>query len=206
MDKIVWETYGGTMMNGYPTDKYWEISTETANTDLGGKHFRDVHKTFVTSCIGLLKKFSKVNIDGLKNCNIIGRCFRTANDWISAVPIDDYQYKPINYLEIGVHCGANIVCVANTYAKHPDSRIYCIDIWDNYDDYKEYGNDQPDNFHSFKKNISNCKLEDKVTIRKGYSNQQLLFLADDFFDIIYVDGNHESEYVLEDSNFLSCIF
>jgi|UniRef100_A0A6C0BGS8 hypothetical protein len=37
-----------------------------------------------------------------------------------------------------------------------------------------------------------------LPIKRGYSNEQLLLLENDSFDIIYIDGNHEPEYVMED--------
>ena len=39
----------------------------------------------------------------------------------------------------------------------------------------------------------------KIVINRGFSNKVLPTLPDDFFDIIYIDGNHEPEYVLEDA-------
>ena len=47
--------------------------------------------------------------------------------WTSYIPISEH---PIKYLEIGVHKGENIVSVANSYCKHKDSIIYCLDPWD----------------------------------------------------------------------------
>jgi predicted O-methyltransferase YrrM len=39
----------------------------------------------------------------------------------------------------------------------------------------------------------------KIVINRGYSNAEIPKFQDDFFDIIYIDGNHEPEYVLEDA-------
>jgi predicted O-methyltransferase YrrM len=38
-----------------------------------------------------------------------------------------------------------------------------------------------------------------VTVKRGYSNEVLPTLEDNSFDIVYIDGNHEPEYVLEDA-------
>lgn len=38
-----------------------------------------------------------------------------------------------------------------------------------------------------------------MIIKRGFSNLQLPTFEDLFFDIIYIDGNHEPEYLLEDA-------
>ena len=48
-------------------------------------------------------------------------------------------------------------------------------------------------------NIKNSGKSHKIEIRRGYSNTELLKFEDEFFDIIYIDGNHEPQYVLEDA-------
>ena len=48
------------------------------------------------------------------------------------------------------------------------------------------------------KNIHAAGLEDKVKVHRGFSHNILHTLPDDYFDIIYVDANHEPEYVCED--------
>ena len=42
-------------------------------------------------------------------------------------------------------------------------------------------------------------MKDKISVNRGFSNEELPKLQDDYFDIIYIDGNHEPEYVLEDA-------
>jgi predicted O-methyltransferase YrrM len=44
-----------------------------------------------------------------------------------------------------------------------------------------------------------CGLSERVTVKRGYSHEVLPTLEDNSFDIIYIDGNHEPEYVLEDA-------
>ena len=39
---------------------------------------------------------------------------------------------------------------------------------------------------------------DNVIINRGYSNKILLDFPDSYFDWIYIDGNHEYEFVLQD--------
>lgn len=131
--------------------------------------------------------------------NFIGIAYRLADNWIHHVPLENYKSRPINYLEIGTFYGANLLSVADSYALDKDSRLYAIDPWEDYDDYPEYKNEQSKIYSAFMENINNSPHKEKIIINRGYSNKQLLNLNDNFFDIIYIDGNHEPEYVLEDA-------
>jgi predicted O-methyltransferase YrrM len=131
--------------------------------------------------------------------NFKGTQYRLANNWFKYVNIEIYKNKPINYLEIGTFHGANILSVANTYGLHNDSKLYCIDPWEDYNDYQEYKNQQQTIYNSFINNVENSGFKDKIIINRGYSNIEIPKFQDNFFDIIYVDGNHEPEYVLEDA-------
>ena len=70
--------------------------------------------------------------------NFEGVQYTLANNWFSIININHYKDRPINYLEIGTFYGANILSVANLYGLHNDSKLYCIDPWEDYDDYPEY--------------------------------------------------------------------
>lgn len=131
--------------------------------------------------------------------NFKGVYYRLANNWFSTINVYDYCVKPINYLEIGTLYGANILSVAKTYGLHDDSKLYCIDPWEDYDDYSEYKNEQTTIYNTFINNLENSGVKHKIIINRGYSNSELLKFQDDFFDIIYIDGNHEPHYVLEDA-------
>lgn len=68
--------------------------------------------------------------------------------------------------------------------------MYCIDPWQDYDEYNEYKNQQLLIYNSFIENIDKSGIKHKIIINRGYSNTEFLKLQDDFFDIIYIDGNH----------------
>jgi predicted O-methyltransferase YrrM len=125
--------------------------------------------------------------------------YRLANNWFGHVNLDEYRNKPIRYLEIGTFYGANLLSVANSYGAHPDSKLYCIDPWEDYEEYQEYKNKQPTIYTAFMNNLEKSGVQEKVEIYRGYSNIAVPKFQDDFFDIVYVDGNHEPEYVLEDA-------
>lgn len=131
--------------------------------------------------------------------NFIGVKYRLANNWFQNVNMNDYKDKPINYLEIGTFYGANLLSVANSYGLHNDSKLYCIDPWEDYDEYPEYKNEQPSIYNAFINNVEKSGHKNKIIVNRGFSNIVIPSLQDDFFDIIYIDGNHEPEYVLEDA-------
>ena len=110
--------------------------------------------------------------------NFNGVKYRLATNWFNKVHLNNSKEKPLVYLEIGTFYGANLLSVAATYGSHPESKLYCIDPWEDYAEYPEYKNEQP---------------------KRGYSNLELPKFQDDFFDLIYIDGNHEPEFVLEDA-------
>jgi predicted O-methyltransferase YrrM len=125
--------------------------------------------------------------------------YRLADNWIKIVNIKDYENKKINYLEIGCYYGANIISVEQTYGKHKDSRLYGVDPWEDYAEYTEYKNTQENTYQTFSENIKNSGNKEKFIAKRGYSNEVIPTFSDNFFDIIYIDGNHEPDYVLEDA-------
>lgn len=131
--------------------------------------------------------------------NYQGILYRIANNWFEFVNLDEYKNKPINYLEIGALHGANLISVANSYGEHKDSKLYCIDPWEDYEEYPEYQNQQSSNYDTFIQNIENSGKKEKIIINRGFSNIEAPKFQDEFFDIIYIDGNHEPEFVLEDA-------
>jgi SAM-dependent methyltransferase len=126
-----------------------------------------------------------------------GVAYRLANNWFPYVTPD--SSKPIKYAEVGAFYGANMVSVAETYGVHPDSTLIAIDPWTDYVDYPEYKGEQTTIYNAFTQNMEACGLSERVTVKRGYSHEVLPTLEDDSFDIIYIDGNHEPEYVLEDA-------
>jgi predicted O-methyltransferase YrrM len=128
-----------------------------------------------------------------------GTKYRLADNWFDNINVNYFKNIPINYLEIGTFFGANIISIANTYGLHKDSKLYCIDPWEDYDDYSEYKTEQPTIYSKFIGNVERSGAKDKIVINRGYSNNEIPKFPDNFFDIIYIDGNHEPEYVLEDA-------
>lgn len=106
--------------------------------------------------------------------------------------------RPINYLEIGVFKGENIIDMAKSYCKHSDSKMYCIDPWIDYNEYPEYKDKIESIYDEFVKNMNNANLWDKIKVYRDFSNNIVPTFPDDFFDIAFIDGNHETEFVYKD--------
>jgi len=128
-----------------------------------------------------------------------GKSYLTADNWHPVLPVADYQRRPIQYLEIGVFYGANLISVARTYAAHPDSKLYAIDPWCDYENYHEYVGELDRIYQAFLRNLDKSGQRSKVLVRRAHAHQILPYLPNDFFDLIYIDGNHQKEHVLEDA-------
>ena len=115
--------------------------------------------------------------------------------WVSHIPIPN---GPINYLEIGCADGANLIVISKSYAKHPNSRLYCVDPWMDYDEYPEYKGQQEKGYNMFLSNINKLADINQFVIKRGFSDDIVPTFQNNFFDIIFVDGNHETEYVYRD--------
>jgi predicted O-methyltransferase YrrM len=131
--------------------------------------------------------------------NFEGIAYHLADNWFEIIDLAKYINRPIHYLEIGTFYGANVLSVEISYCAHPESKLYCIDPWEDYSEYSEYKNEQPTIYETFLRNIENSGKKDKINIYRDYSHKKVGTFEDDFFDMIYIDGNHEPEYVLEDA-------
>lgn len=125
--------------------------------------------------------------------------YRLADNWFRFMKVDEFQKRPINYLEIGAFYGANLFSVLKTFASHPESKLTAIDPWIDYDQYSEYKGEQSKIYQTFLTNLANCGETHKITTVRDFSHNAIPSLPDNHFDIIYIDGNPEPEYVLEDA-------
>ena len=132
------------------------------------------------------------------NERIVGHGYRQSHDWGNIIP-EIKNYTSVKYLEIGVYYGFNLFTFGYNYGVHPDSEMHCIDPWLDYDDYSEYKNKQNTIYEGFLYNLENSGLKNKIFIHRGYSSDEIPKFENEYFDIIYVDGNHNPEYVLEDA-------
>ena len=118
-------------------------------------------------------------------------------DWFSSnIPKWEEVFKKFDReswkcLEIGSYQGKSCVWMLDNIPNLTD--ITCIDTFEGS---PEHSNEQRANLYEmFKNNIKG--YEDKVIIKKGYSNDIMQDLTDDY-DFIYIDGSHEKHHVLLD--------
>lgn len=120
--------------------------------------------------------------------------YKDATNWIGFVP---QTTEPIRYLEIGVLCGNNVLSVETLYASHPDSVLVCVDPWIDYGDYPEYKGKITTYYDMFEQNTAH--IAKKLEVHRNFSHRVVPTFEDNSFDLVYVDGNHEPHYVLEDA-------
>jgi hypothetical protein len=128
----------------------------------------------------------------------IGNVYNISYKWLQIIPEPKTSIK---IMEIGAYHGANICSYMKTYAKHPNTEIHCVDPWFDYAGYNEYMYKQQTNYSIFINNISKLNPSDlhKIYIHRGLSENIVPSFENESYDIIYIDGNHEKRYVVEDS-------
>lgn len=92
-------------------------------------------------------------------------------------------------LEIGTFKGKSTACFCA--GSDVDLEIYCIDPFDNFGEYKNYG-------AVFEKNLKKMNHSERVYAFKGLSNEFFNKFSDDFFNVIFIDGHHSYENVKGD--------
>jgi len=135
-----------------------------------------------------------------------GTRYRICNLWepiffeVFQLDLTKMKNTPIKYCEIGVFYAVNFITFEKTYGSHPNSELVAIDPWVNYDDYPEYKDKNMEDIYNTA--INNMNINDvdmnKVKIIRDYSHKGISLFEDNYFDIIYIDGNHEPYAVIED--------
>ena len=135
--------------------------------------------------------------------------YNFTEDWFSheseSHVVDQFEkflkkYRKISckFLEIGSFEGMSAIWMLENILTHKDSKLWCIDPgveWTGYLSEKEANNA----FERLLSNINKSGFNENVKIIKGKSGDYLARFPKNYFDFIYVDGNHEAEKVLEDA-------
>ena len=98
------------------------------------------------------------------------------------------------FLEIGCFEGRSVLYLLDNYLQGNTDKIYCIDPWLINDPDRIISENT---YELFMNNTR--KYHDKMIIKRGYSKDRLLELEDNFFDFIYIDGDHRYEAVKNDA-------
>jgi predicted O-methyltransferase YrrM len=101
-------------------------------------------------------------------------------------------------LEIGCFEGLSSVFFADNLLNHPESSMICVDPFMNIEnnDHKQFlMNNEEMNFDY---NITHCKNTEKITVKKIKSDSFFENPANKTYDLIYIDGSHECDFITRD--------
>lgn len=120
-----------------------------------------------------------------------------SQDWFESLAQSNFEKnifpvfasRPIQYLEIGCFEGNSVSYMFKNVLTHPDAHATVIDPF-------EESNTHPITLRKFKENLA--QHLDNITIIKGYSNVELQKLEKEYYDLIYIDGDHTSYAALVD--------
>jgi predicted O-methyltransferase YrrM len=121
----------------------------------------------------------------------------SANTPVWQTALAGYKGKPnVRYLEVGIFEGRSAVWMLENILTDPSARLTGIDPFSDPHYTQDRSKSYKDVFYS---NLKLTGSEDKADIIVGYSQTELRKLPLESFDIIYIDGSHNSGDVLEDA-------
>lgn len=184
--------YDNTLLNKYVVNSKYSID----NDDLVIYHF-PCGPGWYELKMEKMTAFAETQAEWCKPKQVLeGQGFRTCEEWSYFI---GSTVKPLNYLEVGVLCGHNLVIFEKYHGRHPDSKLYGVDPWDLLNEEYSETYDGLKNYNATLTNVRNTGKQDKFNLIKGFSHVEVPKLQDDFFDIVYIDGNHNSSNVMEDA-------
>ncbi len=98
----------------------------------------------------------------------------------------------LKYLEVGVFEGSSLFWVLNNILTHESAHAYAIDFFD------LLYHDLITTRKIFEENVKASGLEKKISFFRDFSHNKLIEFEDNFFDIIYIDGDHDAKIVYQD--------
>ena len=104
-----------------------------------------------------------------------------------------YRNQPLRYLEIGSWEGTSAYFFAHHFSQ---AEIHCVDTWQGSDEHVGQARLQT---IEQKFDTHMAPFAPRVTKHKGWSYQMLPTLPQNSFDVIYVDGSHYADDVLQDA-------
>jgi len=93
----------------------------------------------------------------------------------------------INYLEVGVFEGGSFFWMLDNIFTDESNKAFAVDIF------------QGHYYETFLRNLEKSGHGQKVTVRKAFSQDALREMPANFFNVIYVDGDHRAPAVLSDA-------
>jgi len=111
--------------------------------------------------------------------------------------ITAHDYK--SYVEIGLGHGTTIKYLADNI-KDDDFVFYGIDPHEKYDGLHGKGRTHPQSIHERnRREVAEIKSDNRVVLYNEYSHDAVSHFESESIDIVFIDGNHTYEYVLEDA-------
>jgi predicted O-methyltransferase YrrM len=101
-----------------------------------------------------------------------------------------FEKKSLHYLEIGTFEGASLNYMFKNILSHVDSKATVIDPFNDF-------NNSYNQLQTFKNNLHDYL--DRINIIQGYSQNELIKLEKESYDLIYIDGDHTSSAVFLDA-------
>lgn len=140
--------------------------------------------------------------------------FVFTEDWFSAH--DLVEFLPVgtsdeyHVLEIGSFEGKSTVWFLENLLRNKHSSITCVDPWTGYsqddDSFASYKKESTEwnftiHYDTFVHNVGLTNKWNQVTIKKGLSHSILpkLMTEGNTYDLVFIDGNHTSPFVLTDA-------
>ena len=142
----------------------------------------------------------------------MNREYKYTEHWFGTFDVEQFLPKYTEekkMLEIGSFEGKSTIWFLENILKNEKSTITCVDPWTSYsqneDSFNTYNTietewDFTNHRKTFMHNIYQSGVPEKVIIHKGYSHKILPKLINDGekYDLIFIDGNHTSPFVLSD--------
>lgn len=120
-----------------------------------------------------------------------GRDAFTGNINVWNKVLQPYKGRPgLNYLEIGVFEGRSLIWMLENILTDSTSRATAVDI---------FGGPSGDYEQTYRDNLKRSGSENKVTTIKDFSQSAMRTMPFESYDIIYIDGSHLKNDVLEDA-------
>jgi predicted O-methyltransferase YrrM len=124
--------------------------------------------------------------------------------------------NPLCFMEIGSWKGRSAIWFLENYLIHPESKLFCIDTWDmqEWNDFNQEKRDLLNNpqrvkelqmdtiYQQFLFNIKFKGFQEKCIPLRNKSELALKEVKDEYFDFVYVDGDHSYQGSYQD--FTAC--
>jgi len=137
--------------------------------------------------------------------------YKYSQSWFIGSEINRYLLNFLNknekntVLEIGCFEGLSSVFFGDNILEHPESSLTCVDPFlrvDNNDHEQFLQNNEEMNFDY---NISICKNNNKIEIKK-ITSDEFFVTNDKSYNLIYIDGSHECDFITRDmENSFQCL-